>query len=340
MAFQFTPLREGRHRKKMRKRALHDFNSRPSARGDGLQCGIILSGQTFQFTPLREGRRAQYWFPVPEVFQFTPLREGRHVPVGLRLTARIFQFTPLREGRPSRTGANPGAEAISIHAPPRGATRSADAARHTPNFNSRPSARGDRYRAASYSARKISIHAPPRGATVWLDEEPLDWPFQFTPLREGRRQPGGKRRNTHDFNSRPSARGDKSPGRTPGGSHISIHAPPRGATHPRETFPASRLFQFTPLREGRRQRNHKVSERFNFNSRPSARGDLKCLITGCAHLAISIHAPPRGATHRICPWLAKKLISIHAAPRGATAPIGADGRLVDISIHAPPRGAT
>ena len=120
----------------------------------------------------------------------------------------------------------------------------------------------------------ISIHAPPRGATVWLDEEPLDWPFQFTPLREGRRQPGGKRRNTHDFNSRPSARGDKSPGRTPGGSHISIHAPPRGATHPRETFPASRLFQFTPLREGRRQRNHKVSERFNFNSRPSARGDL------------------------------------------------------------------
>ena len=122
LAFQFTPLREGRHRKKMRKRALHDFNSRPSARGDGLQCGIILSGQTFQFTPLREGRRAQYWFPVPEVFQFTPLREGRHVPVGLRLTARIFQFTPLREGRPSRTGANPGAEAISIHAPPRGAT--------------------------------------------------------------------------------------------------------------------------------------------------------------------------------------------------------------------------
>ena len=102
LAFQFTPLREGRHRKKMRKRALHDFNSRPSARGDGLQCGIILSGQTFQFTPLREGRRAQYWFPVPEVFQFTPLREGRHVPVGLRLTARIFQFTPLREGRPNR----------------------------------------------------------------------------------------------------------------------------------------------------------------------------------------------------------------------------------------------
>ena len=124
-------------------RHVEDFNSRPSARGDrefvhgAARVGISIHapprGATsqknakkgftrFQFTPLREGRRAQYWFPVPEVFQFTPLREGRHVPVGLRLTARIFQFTPLREGRPSRTGANPGAEAISIHAPPRGAT--------------------------------------------------------------------------------------------------------------------------------------------------------------------------------------------------------------------------
>ena len=176
------------------------------------------------------------------------------MPVGLRLTARIFQFTPLREGRPSRTGANPGAEAISIHAPPRGATRSADAARHTPNFNSRPSARGDRYRAASYSARKISIHAPPRGATkenlltmaleiisiyvpprgatVWLDEEPLDWPFQFTPLREGRHARLARhQRLFRHFNSRPSARGDQH-GREARLAErtISIHAPPRGAT--------------------------------------------------------------------------------------------------------------
>ena len=167
LAFQFTPLREGRHRKKMRKRALHDFNSRPSARGDGLQCGIILSGQT-------------------------------------------FQFTPLREGRPSRTGANPGAEAISIHAPPRGATRAcwlaadgADISIHAPPrgateqnrresgrrsyFNSRPSARGDAFsrRGATYSQ------------------------FQFTPLREGRPLSRRFLLSEENFNSRPSARGDE-----------------------------------------------------------------------------------------------------------------------------------
>ena len=251
----------------------------------------------FQFTPLREGRLDRLLLSARLRFIsiHAPPRGATDSGAEFRSAHHISIHAPPRGATCAILVSSAGS--ISIHAPPRGATRAcwlaadgADISIHAPPrgateqnrresgrrsyFNSRPSARGDRYRAASYSARKISIHAPPRGATVWLDEEPLDWPFQFTPLREGRRQPGGKRRNTHDFNSRPSARGDKSPGRTPGGSHISIHAPPRGATHPRETFPASRLFQFTPLREGRRQRNHKVSERFNFNSRPSARGDL------------------------------------------------------------------
>ena len=142
----------------------------------------------------------------------------------------------------------------------------------------------------------ISIHAPPRGATVWLDEEPLDWPFQFTPLREGRRQPGGKRRNTHDFNSRPSARGDvraASRGRglcisihaPPRGAtgvsasrssvslRISIHAPPRGATARQNVGDCIRVFQFTPLREGRLSQKSITPVGDYFNSRPSARGD-------------------------------------------------------------------
>ena len=101
------------------------------------------------------------------------------------------------------------------------------------------------------------------------------------------------------FNSRPSARGDKSPGRTPGGSHISIHAPPRGATFadvrdgavtdisihapPRGATVGGRLnkaviavFQFTPLREGRPGAFPPLVRPCgitNFNSRPSARGD-------------------------------------------------------------------
>ena len=168
LAFQFTPLREGRHRKKMRKRALHDFNSRPSARGD-----------------VRAASR------------------GR----GL---------------------------CISIHAPPRGAT-------------------GVSASRSSVSLR-ISIHAPPRGATSRADLSADGILFQFTPLREGRPCGGFRRFRCLYFNSRPSARGDKSsivPLKHP---QISIHAPPRGAT--------LRSFEtdFSPS---------------HFNSRPSARGDLR-----------------------------------------------------------------
>ena len=56
-------------------------------------------------------------------------------------------------------------------------------------------------------------------------------PFQFTPLREGRRPPA----QLHQ-----------------GGQNISIHAPPRGATQHRELVSLWDKFQFTPLREGRR----------------------------------------------------------------------------------------
>ena len=54
---------------------------------------------------------------------------------------------------------------------------------------------------------------------------------------------------------------------------ISIHAPPRGATDPRLKGHALDEFQFTPLREGRRDSKRTVDALWNFNSRPSARGD-------------------------------------------------------------------
>ena len=78
--------------------------------------------------------------------------------------------------------------------------------------------------------------------------------FQFTPLREGRRnqrQDGGA---LEYFNSRPSARGD-----TP--EQLKVYT--------------TNGFQFTPLREGRRGvSNSAFSAAMYFNSRPSARGDL------------------------------------------------------------------
>ena len=340
--FQFTPLREGRRQPGGKRRNTHDFNSRPSARGDPPH--MPMAGKETYFNsrpsargdkspgrtpggshisihaPPRGATRTPRPSPTPfPPFQFTPLREGRRIRAKRSPQAAYFNSRPSARGDDSETTRSRSVS-ISIHAPPRGATtakpqglgafqfqftplregrRVSFASRKpvSPNFNSRPSARGD--------------PIPAHGDSTF--------PFQFTPLREGRRVTRSPTPQAANFNSRPSARGDLMPFRHFPCLSISIHAPPRGATAHR---PAAQ------------------AELHYFNSRPSARGDLKCLITGCAHLAISIHATPRGATHRICPWLAKKLISIHAAPRGATAPIGADGRLVDISIHAPPRGAT
>ena len=146
---------------------------------------------------------------------------------------------------------------ISIHAPPRGATF-ATLPKWTifQNFNSRPSARGD----------------PAEPA-----EAPAASRFQFTPLREGRRMSSGAHAPRRHFNSRPSARGDgagfsgwlrrcisiHAPPRgatflgfvTKRPRCISIHAPPRGATIVTVLFSSvGWLFQFTPLREGRRQK--------------------------------------------------------------------------------------
>ena len=208
--------------------------------------------------------------------QFTPLREGRRFAMQPKLSATLFQFTPLREGRPMVDGIHTEVIFISIHAPPRGATRvarlSCRALRH---FNSRPSARGDVDDPENYQQMVISIHAPPRGATTAMHRARSSSLFQFTPLREGRRHFGGRAEGSRD---------------------ISIHAPPRGATR--------------GLREERR------------------------------NAMISIHAPPRGATvHGVC-WGYWNLISIHAPPRGATKLIDALKGEYGISIHAPPRGAT
>ena len=232
-----------------------------------------------------------------------------------------FQFTPLREGR---------------HAPERrGGTQ-------LPDFNSRPSARGDPPRHGRRHADLISIHAPPRGATCNAAVRELA---------------------TIYFNSRPSARGD--PALVEAGvavRAISIHAPPRGATdewlarrnrlHHFNSRPSARgdhydtlqvtilsTFQFTPLREGRQGNHHEVCLPAHFNSRPSARGD-ESWDEMLEDTDISIHAPPRGATAVPAPE--------GLAPQFQFTPLREGRRLftrfraaIDrISIHAPPRGAT
>ena len=167
---------------------------------------------------------------------------------------------------------------ISIHAPPRGATSSElRRVARSRNFNSRPSARGDSDVAvfvnilSDFNSRPsargddlgallvrqliISIHAPPRGATSRRRRDP----------------------EPRHFNSRPSARGDNTLIGIPYTKLISIHAPPRGATTARSQHSAFILFQFTPLREGRRVVARRTCAKSNFNSRPSARGDTMAL---------------------------------------------------------------
>ena len=146
ISFQFTPLREGRRRSGTeRDGTAYYFNSRPSARGDRVYPRYVLNPKQFQFTPLREGRQGvgecRNWLSQ---FQFTPLREGRRCAMMRPARMKHFNSRPSARGdvrvsagspllryfnsRPSARG-DPEvrhqytARPISIHAPPRGATR-------------------------------------------------------------------------------------------------------------------------------------------------------------------------------------------------------------------------
>ena len=146
----------------------------------------------------------------------------------------LFQFTPLREGRRIMRLVKQGKNVISIHAPPRGATREA---------------------ALMLANCFISIHAPPRGATRLLVH-------QVQPPH---------------FNSRPSARGDQRLAKVAFGAVISIHAPPRGATASPAGDERRRIQVISIHAPPRGATPLCLSENTtmdNFNSRPSARGDV------------------------------------------------------------------
>ena len=102
----------------------------------------------------------------------------------------------------------------------------------------------------------------------------------------------------------------------------------------------ARLFQFTPLREGRQSevaRNDAVPQ-ISIHAPP--RGATAAVKYAARVPDISIHAPPRGATQATVESSVNLCISIHAPPRGATFPTPGLSDTGKISIHAPPRGAT
>ena len=262
--------------------------------------GVIHLPRQFQFTPLREGRRENCGNQAARLqFQFTPLREGRHCVSPFLTQPAYFNSRPSARGDDGGV-ARRNRRVISIHAPPRGATLSACGNRYLSKFQFTPLREGRRHpRILERFPRPISIHAPPRGATFLLslvrpsstisihapprgatrqtsDKPPTIDKFQFTPLREGRRAYCLPLPVRMLFQFTPLREG-----RRPNwGMSIS------GGT-----------FQFTPLREGRLfQMLCKSTTPQNFNSRPSARGDLLPCKARLRLPCISIHAPPRGAT--------------------------------------------
>ena len=231
---------------------------------------------TFQFTPLREGRRLSLGIlhTPTTYFNSRPSARGDSPHRLRRESGGLFQFTPLREGRRQETPGC-GCPHISIHAPPRGATRY-EGGQRTPSvaFQFTPLREGRLSRSVLLALpRSISIHAPPRGATLRVFlclSAPV---FQFTPLREGR----------------PNCAAVLPKHR------ISIHAPPRGATDEPRRHPEMPYFNSRPSARGDSGVPMIPMYIGDFNSRPSARGDEK-IAKKCEKGLISIHAPPRGAT--------------------------------------------
>ena len=147
------------------------------------------------------------------------------------------------------------------------------------------------------SGRDISIHAPPRGATTLAcDVLASYWISIHAP-------PRGATKEVKKMNNPP---------------FISIHAPPRGATSVFSAIIMERLFQFTPLREGRLHLHLHLHLHRIFQFTPLREGRLLKAVLKDATGQISIHAPPRGATGKQFVSFRVETISIHAPPRGAT----------------------
>ena len=129
-------------------------------------------------------------------------------------------------------------DAISIHAPERGATKiSAWCVHHSTNFNPRPRAGSDvSSHTACQSDESISIHAPERGATVDRTVDDSDITISIHAPERGATfrlieppEPTQRFQSTPPSGERPSCLIVQQTCPV----HISIHAPERGATHDR-----------------------------------------------------------------------------------------------------------
>ena len=102
---------------------------------------------------------------------------------------------------------------------------------------------------------------------------------------------------------------------------------------------STHAFQFTPLREGRRFSVYHADYRGNFNSRPSARGDIICWVMAWSWKTFQFTPLREGRRAWRMLGLLESHFNSRPSARGDTFPISLRS-LYRISIHAPPRGAT
>ena len=229
--FQFTPLREGRHRECGKAGIQRNISIHAPPRGATGTHESFHHARTISIHAPPRGATSPFCNPGNrELFQFTPLREGRHLLSGTRYSAcdfnsrpsargdltdgnrgnpNVFQFTPLREGRPDM---------------PR--TSSSVLFQFTPLREGRPDGSVILRRTP-----KVFQFTPLREGRLGGSQARRRLPFQFTPLREGRPFFGCGRSaiSTFQFTPLREGRRDEAGGHV-GRLQISIHAPPRGAT--------------------------------------------------------------------------------------------------------------
>ena len=123
-------------------------------------------------------------------------------------------------------------------------------------------------------------------------------------------------------------------------SHVSIHAPTRGATPSTPQNLTSTMFQYMPPRGGQHKTSTTTSKATRFNTCPHAGGNTGGSASSQKHYAFQ-YMPPRGGQQngwRL--WHAERVFQ-YMPPRGGQQEDSRDaGRQARVSIHAPTRGAT
>ena len=214
--FQSTPPRGGRRYSASEPMSLTiGFNPRPRAGGDAVEPDVADSCATVSIHAPARGatRRAASVGMAADGFNPRPRAGGdRHATPEPR---RSGSFNPRpRAGGDVRVHRRRQLDAVSIHAPARGAT----AASH-------------RHRRAGAS---VSIHAPARGATSLRRRSGLDRMVSIhAPARGATLRADCDAEPRSCFNPRPRAGGDRAlTDRAAPADRVSIHAPARGATGP------------------------------------------------------------------------------------------------------------